>query len=380
MAASATGAPASEGDGPTPASGGPARLRRVAEQDILGIFKRFLTLREGSIIVVTVIVAIYFAISTETFFTTANFKTLLPYFAPFAILAAGEVFLMINAEIDLSIGAVYLFTPFLFYELHNGGVPLLPGVIIALIAAAGVGVINGFFTAIVGVNSFIATLGTLFALEGLTLIISHAQPVATPGAQVTSTTVEVSHVVNGHHIVLPETVNHISTFARVFGGGTYSELIWALAIVAVLQVLLSRTRWGLYTIAVGSNRIGASEAGVRVRLVVMRNFVLCSTCAGLVGILEAVRATSIQPDTAGANAILLEAISAAVIGGTLLAGGSGTVVGALIGALFLGILHDGLVLQGVNANYLALYLGLAIILAMVVNTYVARVRKGSGLG
>ena len=109
--------------------------------------------------------------------------------------------------------------------------PLLPGVIIALLAAAGVGVINGFFTAIVGVNSFITTLGTLFAFEGLTLIISHAQPVATPGAQVTSTTVNVEHVVNGQHIVLPETVNHIGTFAKVFGGGTYSELIWALVIV-----------------------------------------------------------------------------------------------------------------------------------------------------
>jgi simple sugar transport system permease protein len=376
--ASTTGVPAS-GD-PAPATGSSARRRRAAGPDALGLLKRFLTLREGSIIVVTIIVAIYFAASTDTFFTTDNFKTLLPYFAPFAILAAGEVFLMINGEIDLSIGAVYLFTPFLFYELHNGGIPLLPGVIIALIAAAGVGVINGFFTAIVGVNSFITTLGTLFAFEGLTLIISHAQPVATPGAQVTSTTVNVEHVVNGHNIVLPETVNHIGTFARVFGGGTYSELIWALVIIAVLQVLLSRTRWGLYTVAVGSNRLGASEAGVRVRLVVIRNFILCSTCAGLVGVLEAVRATSVQPDTAGANAILLEAISAAVIGGTLLAGGSGTVVGALIGALFLGILHDGLVLQGVNANYLALYLGLAIILAMVINTYVARVRTGSGLG
>ena len=378
MMASVTGSPAS--GMPAPASGTPVPWRQAVGRDVVGFAKRFLTLREGSIIIVTILVAIYFAASTKTFFTADNFKTLLPYFAPFAILAAGEVFLMINGEIDLSIGAVYLFTPFLFYELHNGGVPLLPGVIIALIAAAGVGVINGFFTAIVGVNSFITTLGTLFALEGLTLIISHAQPVATPGAQVTSTTVEVPHVVNGHHIVLPETVNHISTFARVFGGGTYSELIWALVIVAVLQVLLSRTRWGLYTVAVGSNRLGASEAGVRVRLVVIRNFILCSTCAGLVGILEAVRATSVQPDTAGANGILLEAISAAVIGGTLLAGGSGTVVGALIGALFLGILHDGLVLQGVNANYLALYLGLAIILAMVINTYVARVRTGSGLG
>ncbi len=75
------------------------------------------------------------------------------------------------------------------------------------------------------------------------------------------------------------------------------------------------------------------------------------------GILEAVRSGTVQPDTAGANEILFYGIAAAVIGGTLLAGGSGTVVGALIGALFLGILHDGLTLQGVNANYLLFYLG-----------------------
>ncbi|HST55047.1 MAG TPA: ABC transporter permease [Solirubrobacteraceae bacterium] len=344
------------------------------------LLKRFLTLREGSIIVVTILVALYFSLNTGNFFSSANFKTILPYFAPFAILAAGEVFLMINGEIDLSIGAVYLFTPFMFYEFSNGGIPLLPSVLLALLTALAVGLVNGFFTAVVGVNSFITTLGTLFAVGGLTLIISHSQPVQTPGAQVTSTTENVSHVVNGHHVVLPETVNHIGTFAKVFGGSTYSELIWALVIVVILQMLLTRTRWGLYTVAVGSNKLGASEAGVRIRLVLIRNFLVCSACAGLVGILEAVRATSVQPDTAGANGVLFEAISAAVIGGTLLAGGSGTVVGALIGALFLGVLHDGLVIQGVNADYLDFYLGLAIVVAMVINIYVGRVRKGSGLG
>jgi simple sugar transport system permease protein len=129
-------------------------------------------------------------------------------------------------------------------------------------------------------------------------------------------------------------------------------------------------------VSVGSNKLGAAEVGIRVRLVMIRNFILCSTLGGFVGILEAVRASSVQPDTAGANEILFEAISAAVIGGTLLAGGWGTVVGALIGALFLGILHDGLVLQGVNANYQLFYLGLAIILAMSINVYVQRVRRG----
>ncbi|HEY7951886.1 MAG TPA: hypothetical protein VID70_02800, partial [Solirubrobacteraceae bacterium] len=97
--ASATGAPAA--GQPAPTTGSPAGERRTVYGGAMELLRRFLTLREGSIIVVTVIVAIYFAINTESFFTTGNFKTLLPYFAPFAILAAGEVFLMINGEIDL---------------------------------------------------------------------------------------------------------------------------------------------------------------------------------------------------------------------------------------------------------------------------------------
>ena len=324
-----------------------------------GLLRRFLTLREGSVVVITIVVAIYFTVRTDTFATGDNFKTLLPYFAPFAILAAGEVFLMINGEIDLSIGAVYLFAPFLFYEIDNGGFPLIPALILAMVACMVIGLINGIFTAVVGINSFITTLGMLLAVEGFTLIITHAQPVDTLCTPVTG---------------------EMGTFAKVFGGGTYSELIWALAVVIALQVVLSFTRWGLYTVAVGGNRHGAAEAGIRVRLVIIRNFILCSTCAGLVGVLEAVRTTSVQPDPSGANEVLFDGISAAVIGGTLLAGGSGTVIGALIGALFLGVLRDGLIIEGVNADYLSFYLGLAIIIAMAANTYIGRVRKGSGVG
>jgi simple sugar transport system permease protein len=345
------------GTAPPDERGAPGAPRRGLGAGALALGKRLLTLREASVIVITIVVAVYFTATTDTFATSDNFKTLLPYFAPVAILAAGEVFLMINGEIDLSIGAVYLFAPFLFYEVNNAGVALIPALVVALLACVVVGLFNGFFTTVIGINSFTTTLGTLFALTGFTLIISHAQPVATPGTT---------------------NVAEMSTFARIFGGGIYSQLIWALAVVVVLQVVLSYTRWGIYTVAVGGNRLGASEAGIRARLVITRNFVLCSLCAGLVGVLEAVRTTSVTPDPAGATGVLLDAIAAAVIGGTLLAGGSGTVVGALIGALFLGILHDGLTLKGVNADYLDFYLGVAIIIAMAANAYVGRVRKGSG--
>jgi simple sugar transport system permease protein len=337
---------------------GSARSGRALGGAILDLGKRFLTLREGSIIVVTIITAIYFSANVSSFLTFANFKTLLPYFAPYAILAAGEVFVMINGEIDLSIGAVYLITPFLFYEFNNGGIPLIPSLILAMVAAMLVGFVNGCFVAVVGISSFVATLGMLFVLDGATLIMSHAAPVPIPGTSVVS----------------------VGTFASIFGGGTYSEFIWALAIVFLLQVVLSFSRWGVYTVAVGGNRLGAAEAGIRVRLVMIRNFVICSSCAGLVGVLEAVRVTTATPDPSASNDILFQAISAAVIGGTLLIGGSGTVVGALIGALFLGILHDGLAIKGVNADYLDLYLGLAILLAMSINVYIARVRTGSGIG
>jgi simple sugar transport system permease protein len=353
--ASTTGG--STAETPPAASGGSERtLRSLTKNPFL---ERVISLREGSIIVVTIITAIYFSANTSSFFTGDNFKTLLPYFAPFAILAAGEIFVMILGEIDLSIAAMYLFAPILFYKLCSSlGFALVPGVIVTLLCCMAVGALNGFFVAVVGISSFVATLAMLFAFEGLALIISHGTPVATPGGQ-----------------------PPFDTFGKIFGGGTYSELIWAVAIIVILQVVLTFTRWGLYTVAIGSNKLGAAEAGVKVAAVTIRNFMLCSLTAGLAGIFEAVRSSTVQPDPAGPNEYLFLAVAAAVIGGTLLTGGSGTVVGALIGALFLGVLKDGLILQGVNANYLLFYTGLAIFVAMTANVFVGRVRRGhSGSG
>lgn len=361
---------ASEPPAAAPA-GGPAQERPAPRQSAApawNLIKRSLTARESSIVVVTVLLTLYFALSlpaSSNFVTVANFQNLLPYFAPLAILAAGEVYLMINAEIDLSIAGVYLFTPLMFYEFHGGGIPLLPAVVLALVVSCVIGLVNGFLVAVLNVNSFIATLGTLFTTSGLTLIVSHAEQLAMPGATVT---------------VTASGGNHITTFASVFGAGTYSELVWAVLIVIVLQVALTRTRWGLHTVAVGSNRIAAAEAGVKVRRVLIRNFVVCAASAGLVGILESARTDSIAVDPGTSTQLLLYAIAAAVIGGTLLAGGSGTVIGAMIGALFLGVLEDGLAIKGVNADYLLFYLGLAITFAMAVNVYLGRVRRHSGVG
>ncbi len=350
---------ASGSEAPTRApSEGPASTSRALGASLVKLGRRFLTLREGSVIVVTIATFVYFAASTPTFATAASYKALLPYFAPLAIFGAGEVFVMVLGEIDLSIGSVFLITPFLFDKLASAGLPLVPAVIVALLASATIGLVNGFFVAVVGISSFVVTFGMMFTLDGLALVISHAELAGTKGTEPI----------------------HVTSFAQVFGGGTYSELIWAVVIVVILQVVLAFTRWGVYTVAVGGNRLGAAEAGVRVKLVMIRNFVICASCAGFVGMLEAVRTTTATPDPSGAGEYLFLGIAAAVIGGTLLQGGSGTVVGALIGGLFLGVLRDGLIIKGVSADYLDLYLGLAIILVMSVNVYVQRVRRGSGLG
>src|SRR4051794_36747411 len=150
MSGSSTSSPAPS---QAPGGGSPVREPRTSRPGAREMLVRFLTLREGSIIVVTLLTILYFSLSTEHFFTHANFINVLPYFAPFAILAAGEVLLMVAGEIDLSIGSVYLFAPFMFYQFDLAGVGLVGCLILALLCCAVVGVIHGVFTEIIGGSS-----------------------------------------------------------------------------------------------------------------------------------------------------------------------------------------------------------------------------------
>ena len=166
---------------------------------------RFLTLREGSIIVVTLLTTLYFSLTTTHFFTHANFVNVLPYFAPFAILAAGEVLLMVAGEIDLSIGSVYLFAPFMFYEFDQAGLPLVavpdPGAPRVLRGGRGDQrrLHRGLRRVVVHHDARHAARRS----AGLTLIISHAQPVAMPGAEVTTHTVNVTTSSTGRRSCCP---------------------------------------------------------------------------------------------------------------------------------------------------------------------------------
>ena len=296
---------------------------------------------------------LYFSFRTDAFFGQENVRVIAEFSAPIAIIAAGEVMLLICGEIDLSAGNVYAFSAWIFYFANTDwGFPIWLAVIAGLLAGSLVGLTNGLITVVVGVPSFITTLGMIFLLNGLTLIISGAFPVETPG---------------GH------------TFFRFFGGSPYSTLYWALGVIVVMTILLNRTRWGLRTLATGGNLIGASESGVNVRGIKIGNFIICSTLGALAGILEGVRLTSIQP-LQGGTSIMFYAVAAAVIGGTSLFGGSGTIIGAALGVGVLAVLNLGFTLQGISAYTFDLVLGIAIIVSMAFNVTLERVRQSGRLG
>jgi len=307
-------------------------------------------MREASILAVAIILVVYFWANTADFLETSNLVTVSHYTAPIAILAVGEVFLLISGEIDLSVGWMYTFAPFVMYfAVENGGFPPILGIIAALLVSALVGFINGTVTVRLGVPAFVTTLGMLFALEGITLITSGSFPKEIPASAA-------------------------GGLQTVLGHQDWSEIIWAGVVVAVFYLVLTRMRWGLYTFAVGGNLLGATESGIKVARVKIGNFMICSTLGGFTGILEAFRIDSIDP-AAGGETVMFYAVAAAVIGGTALAGGVGTVLGAFLGAVVLGILQDGFNLLGVSANTYYLILGIAVLVAMIANVYLARLRR-----
>ena len=149
--------------------------------------------------------------------------------------------------------------------------------------------------------SFVTTLGMFYLLHGFLLTTSHAYPARDPRG------------------------GWRATIQTWLGAGDWAALIWCLLIVAVFHVVLTRTRWGLHTISVGGNLLGATEAGIRVSRIKIGNFMIASVLGAFAGIMEAFRINSIDPNIGGGTRITFTAIAAAVIGGTALAGGSGTV-------------------------------------------------------
>lgn len=335
----------------------PAKGNQGAGATQSGSFTRFawglLRRQEAGIFAVAVILFVYFQFSNSAFLTQSNLTTLSQAIAPIAIMASGLVMVMILGEIDLSVGSTFGFAPAIMYIAYDQFFLILPlAVLVGLLVCAVIGFINGAVRVYFNVPSFVVTLGTFFLLGGLTVILTGGFPQNAPG----------------------------TATREILGNYPYSEILWTVGIFFVMHLLLKNTRWGLHTFATGGNFTGAREAGIKVNWIRIGSFMLCATLAGFAGILEAMRIGSIDPLAGGADIMFL-AISAAVIGGTPLAGGVGTMIGAFLGAVALQTLRQGFTLQGVSSNTFNVILGVAVIVVMILNIYyfgrLRTARKGS---
>jgi len=328
-----------------PAARGPSPLNRAAAV--------FLKQREASILLIAVILFIYFAVTTEKFFSHGSIVLIAQYMAPYTIIGIGLVLLMVCGEIDLSVGFVWLLAPYVMHFFVDSGLPTFLAIVITVALLSVIGFVNGFVTTVFGVPSLITTLGTGYIVYGYALTISSAQQINIPEESL--------------------------GLGRWFGAAPWSEFIWATVLVLLFHILLTRTRWGLYTVSVGGNLLGAREAGIRVNRIKIGNFMMTSSLAALAGILEAFKNNIIDP-SAGNLPVLLVALAGVVIGGTAMQGGSGTMIGLWLGMLVLGVLQDGFNLRGISSNKYQIILGAAILLAMIANTYLTRLRSAGRLG
>jgi simple sugar transport system permease protein len=306
-------------------------------------------MREGAVVMVTLVLIVCFTSVKGSFMTVSNSKVLADFVVGNVAVAAAQVMLMIVGEIDLSVGQVYALAPYVMYLVYQDSHTFGVAIPVAILTAVAVGLVNGIVTVRLHVPSLIATLGMDYFLGGFIIYIS-----------------------SGEYQIMPKQEPYTFLSGGGVIGGIAVTYLWTAAALIILAVVLARMRHGIWSIATGGNLFGAREVGVNIRRTKIMNFILASAIAGIWGIFIANRAftfgaSGVADPTLGGDTLTLESVAAAVIGGTSLIGGSGTIIGAFVGSLLIAVLQDGLILAGAGAFIYQTLLGLAIILSMVLN-------------
>ncbi|ODS82440.1 MAG: ribose ABC transporter permease [Cytophagaceae bacterium SCN 52-12] len=294
-----------------------------------------------------VLICVLLSILHPAFLTLSNLRVILTQVSINALLAFGVTFVIITGGIDLSLGSVLAVAGIAAAIFaHPDSYPL----VVPLAAGIGTGILFGAFNGFVITKSkvppFIVTLGTMTIARGLALIFSNGRP-----------------------------VSNLSDAFNFIGGGTIRGIPFPIVILVftfiVCALLLGRTTWGRYMYAVGGNELAARASGINVNKVKMMVYTLCGGLAGIAGVLLTSRITTGQPN-AGMG-FELDAIAAAIIGGTSTSGGTGNMVGTLLGALLIGVISNGLDLMNVSSYYQLVIKGLIIVGAVVLDS-VSKVR------
>jgi erythritol transport system permease protein len=320
-------------------------------------------------VVALIAVLIFFSIMAPNFLSAANFLIMFKHVAVIAILAVGMSFVILTGGIDLSVGSIAGLSGMVAGGLIlNGltlgalGVVVYPNVwlVIGLTLGLGalVGAVNGLLVTRLGVAPFIATLGMLYIARGAALLLSD-------GATFPNL------------VGRPELGNE--GFQRLGSGSLFGlpiSIVIFLVLALAASVLLTATPFGRRIYAVGGNERAALLSGVRVDRVKLAAYAISGFCAALVGLIVASELVAAHP--ASGETFELSAIAAVVLGGASLAGGRGTILGAVIGACVIGVLGDGMVMMGVSEFWQMVIMGLVIVAAVVLDQLQKRLSGAKG--
>lgn len=305
-----------------------------------------------------VVLLVIFSLTTSSFLSANNFTILTKHVAITALLAMGMTFVVLTGGIDLSVGSVVGLSGMVAGGLLTRGL-LIPGalhawfpsltlvLLLALGIGALVGLLNGLLITQLRIAPFIATLGTLYVARGTALLMSGGR-----------TFPDLAGDVSGRHTGFP-------AVGQAFLLGVPIP-VWLMVAVGVLfAVIAAKTPFGRHVYAVGGNERAALLAGIRVNRVKVLTYVISGVCAAIVGLIIAAQLEAAHPATG--ESFELTAIAAAVLGGTSLMGGRGSIVGSLIGAFVIGVLADGLVMMGTSEFWQMVVKGIVIILAVAID-------------
>lgn len=288
-----------------------------------------------------ILLVIFFSIANKHFFTPDNLVSILLSTCVNGVLAIGVTFIIITSGIDLSIGTAMTFASVMGgLAVTNLGLPLVAAVIVCILTGAACGLISGTLVSRFKIPPFIATLGMMMVTKGLSLVLSGAKPVYFPDGW--------SKIALGH--IIPSIPNAVLIFI----------------VVAILaSFLLNKTTLGRYDFAIGSNEEATRLSGVNVKKWLTIIYVTAGAFCGVAGMLMSSRLGSAQP--ALGQGYELEAIAAVVIGGTSLSGGSGTILGTVIGAFIMSVLTSGLKIMAVPQEWQTVVIGAVVILAVYID-------------
>jgi ribose transport system permease protein len=299
-----------------------------------------------------IILLIVFSLASPFFLTPDNIGGILLATAVNGILALGVTFVIINGGIDLSVGTVMTFSAVMTAQVMIiWQQPVLVGIVAGLITGALCGTANGLMVTKMKIPPFVATLGMLYITKGLSLVVAQLRPIYFNDAPLFNQ-VAMSSVLGS---IIPA-LDPVKNVVLVFFGAA-----------AVAAFILGKTVLGRYTFALGSNIEATRLSGVNVDRWQTAVFMLCGLFAGLAGVVIGARLNSAQP-ALGAG-YELDAIAAAVIGGTSLSGGEGSILGTIIGALFIATLANGLRVLGVQQEWQIVVTGTVLVFAVFLDRF-----------